>query len=466
MRTDALLLDTRRLATALLLLFLVATSWGAELGVTRISAGDSYSMFVKSDGSLWAMGDNHFGQLGDTTFTTQRIPVQIVGSEVVQVAAGWDHSLFLKAGGSLWTMGAGQRGQLGDGKTQTRNSPLAIVTSGVSDIAAGNSHSLFKSSIGSRLAKTISLSAFGNNQDGQLGDGTTTQREFPQLVRSTQVDLFDFTSIAAGSHHSFFVQRFNRTLFGMGRNTSGQLGDGTIENRLSPALITTDVLTVAAGIAHSLFIKSDGSLWGMGHNAYGQLGDGTTNRRTSPVKIVSSQVVAIAAGGVHSVFIKSDGSLWGMGSNSSGQLGLSTPTNRLLPTLVVPAGVVRVAAGGDHSLLIKSDGSLWGMGANGLGQLGLGGTAYAFGPVPIISPLRPELTGIRLSGSDLLLQGRNGQSNRTYVAYTTSVIELPQSLWRPLSTNQLQVTGDFTVVIPGFTKEYSGPQFYKLNLLD
>src|SRR5208282_5740187 len=109
--------------------------------VTAIAAGQDFSFFLKSDGSLWAMGDNNYGQLGDGTTDNgnyeTNLPEQIVANGVTAIAAGAYHSLFLKSDGSLWAMGANESGELGDGTYNTTNLPEQIVASGVTAIAAG-----------------------------------------------------------------------------------------------------------------------------------------------------------------------------------------------------------------------------------------------------------------------------------------------------------------------------------------
>ena len=87
------------------------------------------------------------------------------------------------------------------------------------------------------------------------------------------------------------------------------------------------MIAATAGGNYSLFITSDGTLWGMGYNASGQLGDGSSTSRPAPVQIATG-VVSVSAGSTHSLFLKSDGSLWGMGNNEHGQLGDGTTQNR------------------------------------------------------------------------------------------------------------------------------------------
>ena len=357
-------------------LLLHALNSGAQT-VTNIAAGSNHSLFLKSDGSLWAMGYNAYGDLGDGTYNNTNWPERIVAGGVKAIAAGDSHSLFIKTDGSLWAMGYNGSGQLGDGKPGNTNRPEQIVSSNVKAIAAGSYHSLFLKTDGS-------LWTMGDNEYGQLGDGYYTNTNLPQQIVAGGVKAI------AGGLHSLILMN-DGSLWAMGANRAGQLGDGT-NNNVYPfhgpnrpeMIVAGGVTAIAAGIQHSLFLESDGSLWGMGENDLGQLGDGTYNNTYLPERIVASGVTAIAAGGFHSLFLMNNGSLWVMGLNDYGQLGDGTYNNTNRPEQIVSSNVTMIAAGQYHSLFLKSDGSLWAMGYNYAGQLGDGITNSANIPVLII----------------------------------------------------------------------------------
>jgi alpha-tubulin suppressor-like RCC1 family protein len=329
---EKVILKTRRNPTYICLLcvaMLQAVIGGAQ-PVTQIAAGGDESLFLKSNGSLWAMGWNIDGQLGDGTYNNTNQPEQIVASNVTAIAVGIAHSLFLKTNGSLWTMGWNRNGQLGDGTYNNTNRPEQIVTSNVTAIAAGYYHSLF-------LKRDGSLWAMGDNYYGELGDGTFNQTNRPEQIVASNV-----TAIAAGQLYSLFVKR-DDSLWATGWNQRGQLGDGTYNNTNLPVqIVGSNVTAIVVGKigqeypeGYSLFLMSDGSMWAMGNNDYGQLGDGTFNQTNRPEQIVANNVTAIAAGLGHSLFLKSDGSLWGMGYNEYGQLGDGTYNSTNRPEQIV-----------------------------------------------------------------------------------------------------------------------------------
>ena len=451
----------------------------ASLTATNIALGceATHSLFLQSDGSLWGMGYNAFGQLGNGAYFTNspygtNRPGQTAASDVTALAAGYGHSLFLKSDGSLWAMGYNNAGQLGDGTFNSTNWPEQIVAGGVTAVAAGYDDSLFLKSDGS-------LWAMGANNEGQLGDGTFNKTNQPEQIVASGV-----TAIATGGNNSpvgtgggtgggqSLFLKSDGSLWAMGNNKFGQLGDGTFSKTNWPEqIVASGVIAIAAGSNHSLFLKSDGSLWAMGNNSYGQLGDGTFNKTNRPEQIVASGVIAIAAGGSHSLFLKSDGSLWAMGNNIYGQLGDGIhvyPYYTNQPEQIVAGGVTAIAAGTLHSLFLKSDGSLWVMGYNDYGQLGDGfidnypryGTAT---PEPIFPAPSPVLNSTLSSVTDLQFKATCGFGGNFRLLGSTN-ITLPLSQWASLQTNSISLRGtnNYSVTLINAVTT-AGQQFYILQ---
>lgn len=307
------------------------------ISLAAFSSGVAHALALKSDGSVWGWGNNSYGQIGDNTNTSRTAPVPvggISGEIAVNISAGDYHSLALMDDGSIHSWGLNSSGQLGNGTTTSLPLPLGV--SGLANataIAAGACHSL-------ALKGDGTVWAWGCNNSGQLGDYTTTQRNSPTMVWN----LNDISAIAAGAHHGLALKK-DGTVWAWGSNAAGQLGESSATpQRIVPAQIAglSNVVAIAAGFQHSLALKNDGSVWAWGLNSSGQLGDGTLNDRPAPVRATGlTDAVAIAAGYHHSLVLKKEGSVWSWGNNSFGQLGDGSTTFRTAPA---PAGTLNLGA--------------------------------------------------------------------------------------------------------------------------
>ncbi len=284
----------------------------------------------------------------------------------------------MKAEGSVWAWGSNEFGQLGDGTTIDRNTPVRVgELTDIIAIAAGYQHGL-------ALKGDGTVWAWGRNQDGQLGADTTVLGSMVDLARPNQVTaLSGITATGAGRWHSLAVGG-DGTVWTWGYNGDGQLGTASTELCAERDCSSTPLaislperaVAVSGGIAHSLALAADGTVWAWGDNAHGQFGDGSTTSSRTPVKVRALRgAIAIAAGALHSLALKWDGAVWAWGDNRDGAVGDGTTDDRSTPVkLAHPAGVTSIAAGLRHSLALKADGTAWAWGWNYHGQLGNGDT--------------------------------------------------------------------------------------------
>jgi alpha-tubulin suppressor-like RCC1 family protein len=334
-----------------------------------LSAGNTHSLALRTDGSVWTWGLNSEGQLGNGTLTLSNVPVRVTALPVIKaVAAGRNHSLALGVDGTVWAWGQNSFGQLGDGTTTRRLLPVAVaIPGGAVAIAGGLNHSL-------AIATDGSVYTWGTNTYGQLGNGTLTTQLTPVRV-SLPVSI---TAISAGWYHSMALGTDGR-VWTWGRNLNGQIGNGSASssNQLSPYQVSLarGATAIAAGANHSLALLSNQSAVAWGQNTNGQLGNGTTaTAQSTPVAVgLAGAVTAIATGGNFSLAIDSNGAAWGWGQNSSGQLGDGTTTQRTSPVRVQGLDdALALSSGLFHALAVRPGCPFWAWGLNSSGQLGDG----------------------------------------------------------------------------------------------
>ena len=181
-------------------------------------------------------------------------------------------------------------------------------------------------------------------------------------------------------------------LFTWGRNFNGQLGDGTVTNRSSPVqtiTYSTNWKFASCGYNFTAATKTDGTLWGWGNNQYGQLGDNSAVHRLSPVQNITfaSNWLQVSCGSNHTAAIKTDGTLWTWGINNIGQLGDNTLINRSSPVQTIAGSInwKKVSTGNFHIAAIKTDGILWTWGQNAFGNLGDLTVSNKSSPIQVIS---------------------------------------------------------------------------------
>ncbi len=292
------------------------------------------------------------------------------GLKAIQVSAGGYHSLAVGSDGYAYAWGYNNNGQLGDNIARNSTAPMLVrdpaspndSSKGLkaTQVSAGNEHSLALGSDGN-------VYAWGYNGFGQLGDGTSTDRNAPVRVktpdRKTYPDLpadFTYLQVSAGTYHSLAVGS-DGNAYAWGASGNGRLGDGTSSNRYAPVRVKTPdrktypdlpadftYLQVSAGYDHSLAIGSDGYAWAWGCNWYGNLGNNTasgySDENPVPIRVRDPasptdtskglQTAQVSAGYHYSLAVGSDGNAWAWGWNSSGQLGNNS--NTTLSTVPVP----------------------------------------------------------------------------------------------------------------------------------
>jgi len=337
----------------------------ANGAASRIATRLLHTCAVTTAGGVKCWGDNRYGQLGDGTTTNRPTAEDVDGltSGVVAVAAGDSHTCALTTTGGLKCWGRDLRGELGDGTTTQRLTAVDVagLSSPIAAIATGAAHTCAVTTEGG-------AKCWGDNAVGQLGDGTKIQRQ-------TAVDVSGLTSgvvaVAAGSLHTCALTADGGVKC-WGDNQEGKVGDGTTTRRLT-AVDVSGLTNGVAAIAGTCALTRAGGVkcWGPG-----VLGNGATWLTPLDIAGLTSGVAAIAEGGGHKCALTVGGGVKCWGLNTSGQVGDGTTTLR--PTAVsvsgLTSGVVAVAAGSGHTCALTADGGVKCWGAYDDGRLGDGTT--------------------------------------------------------------------------------------------
>jgi alpha-tubulin suppressor-like RCC1 family protein len=341
----------------------VAVTLPTGVTVVAVATGGKHSLALTSTGQVLAWGSNYHGELGNGTNSTSSVPVPVRLPKrvvVTAIAAGDDDSMAVTSTGQVYAWGANEYGQLGDGSTQQTNTPVAVLLPRRTKVVA----------IGTSYNYSVALTAgghvltWGYNGSGQLGNGFETASEIPVRVRLPKGT--EISAIANGGYHCLALTSTGQ-IMAWGDGGWGQLGDGNTRNADSPVRVKlpqlpkgVKIVAIGGGSQHSLALTSAGEVLAWGRGDYGQLGDGAAVSSYRPVKVhipAGDHVTAISAGGGFSLALTSTGQELAWGHNQFGQLGDGSFGNSDVPVRVlIRAGLiaVKLPAGPTtrHSLVI------------------------------------------------------------------------------------------------------------------
>ena len=358
-----------------------------------ISAGGEHSCALEG-GKAYCWGFNEFGQLGDGSTTSSSVPVAVdtsgalAGQTLTQITGGDDYTCALDAAGTAYCWGYNVVGQLGDGSTTDSDVPVAVDTSGplagqtLTQIAAGSLTTCALDAAGAAYC-------WGYNQDGNLGDGSTTGSSVPVAVDASGALAGQaLTQITVGTEHVCSVDAAGAA-YCWGDNNLGQLGGGSTAGSDVPVAVDTSgalagqtLTQITAGASHTCALDRAGAAYCWGEGYYGQLGGGIGGFSALAVAVDTSGVLhgkalaQITAGEFHTCAISTAGAAYCWGRNDHRQLGDGKTADSSVPVAVDTSGVLAgqaltlITAGGSHTCALDSTSAVYCWGANDAGELG------------------------------------------------------------------------------------------------
>ena len=400
--------------------------------VAEISAGAAGACVRRHDGTARCWGVNQSGQVGDGSVVDTPVPVEVLSPDgsapldgVTSISTGFSHACAAVADGQARCWGYGWDGGLGNG-TNAQVNPLPVVvsdpegTGALTDVATVGAGGGFSCA----LLTTHEARCWGANDGGQLGDGTTTDRPRPVVVRDEAGSgpLGGITQVEVGGFHACALLDSGQARC-WGDNTEGRLGDGTTTDRSRPVAVTneagtgplTGITAIAAGYEQTCALLESGQARCWGSSRDGLLGNGDTTSSARPVAVSDpvgagplAGIVQLGSGGAPQMCATIEsGEAYCWGDNEGGLLGDGTTTDRHRPTLVSDAagsgpltGVVAVAPGVRQTCARLASGEARCWGRNHDGRLGDGTTATHLRPTPVIDPYgeaQPFTGAVRVS---------------------------------------------------------------------
>jgi alpha-tubulin suppressor-like RCC1 family protein len=305
-------------------------------GARALAAATGGGYALRSDGTVWAWGDNDLGQLGGgwrdlccgfagPPCCGSVVPAPVPGlTGVTAIGAAADNGYAVRAGGTVWAWGANYTGQAGNGTVSDYVS-TPVQVSGLTGVTAvdGGGNTAYA------LRSDGTVWAWGANSNYALGTGSNVDYSTTPVQVS---GLTGVTAIAAGNFGAAYALRNDGTVWAWGNAASGRLGNGSDADVQTPVQVSglTGVTSIAAGFSNGYAVRSDGTAWAWGANFGGMLGNGVdctdpTCASLVPVQVASLSNVTLMAGFDNGAYaVRSDGTVWGWGWNTLDELGVTT----------------------------------------------------------------------------------------------------------------------------------------------
>jgi alpha-tubulin suppressor-like RCC1 family protein len=358
-------------------------------GKTPSSIGCQLNCIIvlMTDGTIYGCGSNSYGQLGTgntTNTTTLTLMTNTTGKTPSSISCGLGGycTRILMSDGSIYGCGLSNVFQLGYGpntsyKQITNNTGFLVI-----DIIVGSNGGGFLSGYIILLMSNGKIYGCGSNLFGQLGTGNTTNTTTLTLMTNTTGKKP--TAIYGCSNYSShtIVLMDDGTIYGCGNNFNGQLGTGNTTDTTTLTLMTNTTGKKPTAIScmdrSTVVLMTDGTIYGCGYNTDGQLGTGnntSTNLLTLMTNTTGKTPSFISCGNEHTVILMTDGTIYGCGNNSKGQLGTGNTSNYNILTLMTNTTgktPLFISCGNEHTVILMTDGTIYGCGNNSYGQLGTG----------------------------------------------------------------------------------------------
>jgi len=353
---------------------------GTLNAVTELSVGGNSSCALIGNGTADCWGLNTDGELGDETTTTSSTPTVVGGvphqSTTIAIEARGNNTCALSIGGTVQCWGNNDYGQLGNGTLASSSTPVAVqgLTNAVA-VATGYDDAC-------ALLADGTAECWGHNGHGDLGNGTLTDSSTPVAV----LGLTHIVALTANGFHTCALLS-DETVKCWGDNEYGQLGNGTLTDSPTPVAVQglIHAVAISAGYNHSCALLDDETVTCWGYNTNGQLGNGTLANSSTPVAVQGlTTALAVSAADNHTCALLANQTAACWGQNSSGQLGNGTMIASSTPVAVIDlTNAVEIAADGLHSCALRADGTAACWGDNSSGELGNGTLTDSLTPVAV-----------------------------------------------------------------------------------